>query len=168
MKIKLIVEDFYGVEFLKKVIERLKETSLVNKNLIIPKPKHLPADCNKKLEEILEMFDNTCDRIIIVLDGDGPQNYGDRLEKAQSHVSNSMVTPVKIVLAEYEIEEWICISKNLKWKHSKPSEELKTKEGYEKYKLPKYASELNFGELQKKSKSFNDFLNALTPITKKH
>lgn len=163
MKIKLIVEDFYGVEFLKNVIERLKGTNLVNKNLIIPKPKHIPADCNGKLDEILTMFDNTCDKIIIVLDADDPRNYKDRYERAQSHVPNNMITPVEIILTDYEIEEWICISKNLKWKHSKPSDELKIKFGYIKSSLPKYASELDFDELSKKCKSFDDFLNALTP-----
>ncbi len=61
-KHKLIVEDFYGVDFLKNVIERLKEANLVNKNLLIPKPKHLPADCNQKLDEILEFIDNKVDR----------------------------------------------------------------------------------------------------------
>ncbi|MCZ7397545.1 MAG: hypothetical protein O8C59_03425, partial [Candidatus Methanoperedens sp.] len=50
MKIKLIVEDYYGVSFFINVIERLKQANLVNKNLIIPKPKHLPADCNQKLD----------------------------------------------------------------------------------------------------------------------
>ncbi len=94
MKIKLIVEDFYGVDFLKNVIERLKEANLVNKNLIIPKPKHLPADCNQKLDEILEFIDNKVDRIIIVLDADGPRNFNDRYERAQSHIPNSMKTPV--------------------------------------------------------------------------
>jgi hypothetical protein len=163
MKIKLIVEDFYGVDFLKNVIERLKAVNLVNKNLIIPKPKHIPADCNIKLDEILKMVDNTCDKIIIILDADGPQNYTDKYEKARSHISNSMKTPVKIVLAEYEIEEWICISKNLKWGHSKPSEELKSQFRYKKSSLPKYASELDFDKLIKKSKSFIAFLNALQP-----
>ncbi|VVB52171.1 Uncharacterised protein [uncultured archaeon] len=75
MKIKLIVEDSWGVPFFPIVIERLKTANLVNKNLIIQKPKHLPADCNGKLDEILKMVDNTCDLIIIVLDADGPRNY---------------------------------------------------------------------------------------------
>ena len=161
MKIKLIVEDFYGVEFLKNVIDRLKETNLLNKNLQIPKPKHIPADCNGKLDEILTMFDNTCDKIIIIFDADDTRNYKNRYERAQSHVPK-MKTPVKIILTDYEIEEWICISKNLKWKHSKPSDLLKIKYEYEKYKLPKYASELDFDELQKNCRSFKAFLNALT------
>ncbi len=163
MKIKLIVEDFYGVDFLKNVIERLKEANLVNKNLIIPKPKHLPADCNQKLDEILEFIDNKVDRLIIVLDADGPRNFKGRYDRAQSHIPIGMKPRVKIILAEYEIEEWICISKNLKWKQSKPSEELKRNFGYEKYKLPSYASKLDFDKLQKNCKSFNAFLNALKP-----
>ena len=164
MKIKLIVEDSWGVPFFPIVIERLKAANLVNKNLIIQKPKHAPADCNGKLDEILKTVDNRCDRIIIVLDADGPQNYMTRYERAQSHIPNNMTTPVKIILAEYEIEEWICISKDLKWKHNKPSEELKSKLklGYIKSSLPKYAAELDFDKLGKNSKSFKDFLVALT------
>ncbi|MCZ7384531.1 MAG: hypothetical protein O8C63_07260 [Candidatus Methanoperedens sp.] len=164
MKIKLIVEDFYGVDFLKNVIERLKDANLVNKNLLIPKPKHIPADCNGKLDEILTMFDNTCDKIIIVFDADDPRNYKNRYERAQSHVPNNMATPVEIILTEYEIEEWICISKNLNWKQSKPSKELKNKFGYLKSSLPKYANELDFDELQKKCNSFKAFLKSLMPL----
>lgn len=151
------------MNFFKNVIQRLKEVNLVNKNLIIPKPKHKPADCNSRLNEILTMFDKNSDRIIIVLDADGPQNYKFRYERANSHVPNGMKPRVKIVLAEYEIEEWICISKDLKWGHSKPSDELKIKYGYEKYELPKYASELDFDKLQRESKSFQSFLAALKP-----
>ncbi|MCZ7402953.1 MAG: hypothetical protein O8C61_12090 [Candidatus Methanoperedens sp.] len=163
MKITLIVEDSWGVPFFPIVIERLKAVNLVNKNLIISKPKHLPADCNGKLDEILKMVDNKFDRIIIILDADGPQNYKTRYERAQSHIPNNMATPVKIILAEYEIEEWICISKGLKWKHQKPSDELKTKYSYEKWKLPQFAAELDFDKLGKNCKSFKDFLDALTP-----
>jgi hypothetical protein len=57
MKIKLIVEDSWGVLFFPIVIERLKAANLVNRNLIIQKPKHSPANCNGKLDEILKMVD---------------------------------------------------------------------------------------------------------------
>jgi len=164
MIIKLIVEDSWGIQFFPKVIDRLKVENLVNKNLIIQKPKHLPADCNGKLDVILKEADNKCDRIIIVLDADGPQNYKTRCERAQSHIPNNMTTPVKIILAEYEIEEWICYSKDIKWKHNKPSDELKLKLkfGYIKSSLPKYAAELDFDKLGKNCKSFKAFLDALT------
>lgn len=163
MKIKLIVEDLYGGPFFIDVIQRLKEANLVNKNLIIPKPKHLPADCNQKLDEILKMFDEMCDKIIIIFDADDPQKYREKYDRAEGHIPHNMKTQVKIVLAEYEIEEWICISKNIRWMHSKPSEVLKKKFGYEKRDLPKYASKLDFDKLQKNCKSFKAFLKALTP-----
>ncbi len=99
---------------------------------------------------------------VIIFDADDPQKFKDKYERAQGHTKN-IKTPVYIVLAEYEIEEWICISKDLKWKHSKPSEELKRNFGYEKHKLPKYANELDFNKLQKNCNSFKAFLNALIP-----
>lgn len=163
MKIKLIVEDRYGGDFFKNVIIQLKENGLVDKNIIIPKPKHLSALCNTKLEPILRAVNNTCDRIIIILDADSPQNREERYAKTQCHIPANIKTPIKIVITDYEIEEWICISKNLKW-HSKPSEELKNKFKYTKSRLPRYASELDFEVLMKKKcKSFISFLNALKP-----
>jgi hypothetical protein len=72
-------------------------------------------------------------------------------------------TPVKIILADFEIEEWICISKNIKLKHLKPSDELKNQYGYEKWNLSKYATELDFDKLVKNCKSFIAFIDALTP-----
>ncbi len=118
--------------------------------------------CNFKLDRILKSFDGSCDKIIIMLDSDGHENLESRRVNITRHVPDDLETPVEIILAGYEIEEWICVSKNLKCKHSKPSDELK-KEGYTKSSLPKYASELDFHNLQKNCRSFKDFLNALTP-----
>jgi hypothetical protein len=58
--------------------------------------------------------------------------------------------------------------KNLKWKHSKPSEELKIKDGYIKSRLPKYADELDFDILRKNCRSFTEFLDALNPKSFKY
>ena len=74
--------------------------------------------CNFKLDRILKLFDNSCDKIIIfwilmVLKIINPD-----MQMSERHVPDGLKTPVKIILADYEIEEWICISKNLKWKHS--------------------------------------------------
>ncbi|WP_456475166.1 hypothetical protein [Candidatus Pyrohabitans sp.] len=160
MRIKIIVEDTYGGEFLKNVINDLKKEGLVYGNLHIPKPKHLPALCNTKLTRILKMFDNTCDRILVFLDSDDPQNFNDRYAKTACHIPNNMSTPVEIVLTDYEIEEWICLSLGLRW-HSKPSEELKNKLGYEKSRLPGYSDKLDFDKLMKNCRSFKSFLNAL-------
>ncbi len=160
MNIKIISEDYYGGEFLKNVIDLLKNKKMVG-NIAVKASKPMLPLCNSKLDRILKSFDSSCDKIIIVLDSDSPQNHESRLTNIKRHVPNNMITPVEIILAEYEIEEWICISKNLNWKYSKPSDELKNKEGYIKSSLPKYAGELDFNKLRNKCKSFNDFLGAL-------
>ncbi len=162
MNIKIISEDDYGGAFLKNVIAQLRNRKLVG-NVTVKGSKPMRPLCNFQLDRILRSFDASCDKIIIVLDSDEPQNFEYRYANIVRHVPDNLKTPVEIILMDYEIEEWICISKNLKWKHSKPSDELKNKEGYTKSSLPKYASELDFDKLQKNSRSFKAFLNALTP-----
>ena len=124
MNIKIISEDDYGGAFLKNVILRLKNKKMVG-NVAVIATKRVPPLCNTKLDRILKTFDIFCDKIIIMLDADGPQNYDARYANIERHVPNDLKTPVKIILTDFEIEEWICISKNRKWKHLKPSEELK-------------------------------------------
>jgi len=161
MNIKIISEDDYGGAFLKNVIAQLKNKKLIG-NIIVKGSKPMRPLCNFKLDRILKSFDMSCDKIIIILDSDSPEKLEERRANIKRHVPDNVKTPVEIILMDYEIEEWICISKNLKWKHSKPSDELKI-HGYEKYKLPNYASELDFDKLRKNCKSFKAFLNALTP-----
>lgn len=160
MNIKIISEDDYGGAFLKKVIVRLKDKKMVG-NVIVKASKPMRPLCNFQLDRILKAFDNSCDKIIIILDADGPQNYDSRYANVERHVPNDLKTPVKIILIDFEIEEWICISKNLKWRHLKPSEELKNYDGYIKSRLPKYADEMDFGKLGRNCRSFNEFLDAL-------
>ncbi|GFO97402.1 hypothetical protein ig2599ANME_1604 [groundwater metagenome] len=162
MNIKIISEDDYGGLFLKNVIAQLKNKNLVG-NVTVKGSKPMRPLCNFKLDRILKSFDTSCDKIIIILDSDDPKNLEKRLANIKRHVPDDLKTPVEIILTDYEIEEWICVSKNLKWKHSKPSDELKIQYGYTKNSLPKYATELDFGELQKKCRSYKDFLYALTP-----
>ncbi len=159
MNIKIISEDDYGGAFLKNVILQLKNKKLVG-NVSVKGSKPMRPLCNFKLDRILKSFDGSCDKIIIMLDSDGPENLESRRINIMRHVPDDLETPVEIILADYEIEEWVCISRDLKCKHSKPSDELK-KEGYAKSGLPKYAAELDFDKLQKNCRSFKAFLSAL-------
>jgi len=162
MNIKIISEDDYGGEFLKNVIAQLKNKKLVG-NVTVKATKPMRPICNLKLDRILKSFDTSCDKIIIMLDSDGPEKTETKRADIERHVPDDLKTPVEIILTDYEIEEWICFSKNLKWKHSKPSDELKINFGYVKSSLPKYAGELDFDELRKNCKSFKAFLHALMP-----
>ncbi len=129
MNIKIISEDDYGAEFLKNVIAQLRTKKLVG-NATVKGSKPMRPLCNFKLDRILKSFDASCDKIIIILDSDGPEKMENRRANIERHVPDDLETPVEIILTDYEIEEWICVSKNLIWKHSKPSDELKNKEGY--------------------------------------
>ena len=162
MNIKIISEDDYGGAFLKNVILQLKNKKLVG-NISVKGSKPMRPLCNFKLDRILRSFDGSCDKIIIMLDSDGPENLEKRRVNIMRHKPDDLETPVEIILTDYEIEEWVCISKNLKWKDSKPSDELKNQYGYIKSSLPKYATELDFDKLQRNCRSFKAFLNALTP-----
>ena len=161
MNIKIISEDDYGGAFLKNVIFYLKNKKLVE-NISVKGSKPMRPLCNFKLDRILRS-DGSCDKIIIMLDSDGPENLEKRRVNVMRHKPDDLETPVEIILNDFEIEEWICISKNLKWKDSKPSDELKNQYGYIKSSLPKYATELDFDKLQRNCRSFKAFLNALTP-----
>jgi hypothetical protein len=161
MNIKIISEDDYGGAFLKNVIEQLKSKKMVG-NIVVKATKPMRPLCNFQLDRILKAFDTSCDKIIIILDSDDPQNYKSRYANVERHVPDDLKTPVEIILTDYEIEEWICISKNLRWKHNKPSDELKLKFGYIKSNLPKYAAELDFDKLGNNCKSFKAFLDSLT------
>jgi hypothetical protein len=162
MNIKIISEDDYGGAFLKNVILQLTNKNLVG-NISVKGSKPMRPLCNFKLDRILNSFDRSCDKIIIILDSDDPENLEKRRINIMRHVPDDLETPVEIILTDYEIEEWICISKNLKWKNSKPSDELKNQYGYIKSSLPKYAAELDFDKLQRNCRSFKAFLNSLTP-----
>ena len=129
MNIKIISEDDYGGAFLKNVIEQLKSKKMVG-NIVVKATKPMRPLCNFQLDRILKAFDTSCDKIIIILDSDGPQNLEKRHANIKRHVPDDLETPVEIILTDYEIEEWICITKNLKWKNSKPSDELKNQYGY--------------------------------------
>jgi len=163
MNIKIISEDDYGAEFLKNVIAQLKTKKLVG-NVTVKGSKPMRPLCNFKLDRILKSFDTSCDKIIIMLDSDGPEKTENRRANIERHVPDDLETPVEIILTDYEIEEWICISKNLNWKNSKPSEKLKMEFGYVKSSLPKFAADLDFDKLQKNCKSFKDFLKALMQL----
>ncbi len=167
LEVILIVEDTYGGEFFKRVLQELNETNLLPYKVKLKKlsgrrnPIHAPYLCNPKLKKIITATDMAnADRIILIYDGDGPSNYSQRFNQVKSHIPAKTNTPIKIVLFEYEVEEWICKSLDIKW-DSKPSDALKRKVGYKKSQLPKYVSKLNFEDLSNSCKSFQEFLNAL-------
>ena len=161
-EIVIITEDAYGGEFFKRLLNRLNQEGLANiklKRITGRKnPIHAPFLCNPKLNKIIKVAELARpDFILVVYDGDGPSNYPSRKRDVQKHIPKGVKTPIKILLFEYEIEEWICRSLSYNWS-TKPSDELKKRKGYEKYQLPDYVNKLDFEKLKRNCRSFQEFL----------
>ena len=164
-EIVIITEDAYGGEFFKRLLRRLNREGLADVRLKKIRgrknPIHAPFLCDPKLNRIIKAAELAKpDFILVVYDGDGPSNYDSRKKDVEKHIPKNVKTPVKILLFEYEIEEWICRSLGYNWS-TKPSDELKKREGYDKYKLPNYVDKLEFEKLKRNCKSFREFLRIL-------
>lgn len=158
-KTMILCEDSYGVDFFKELLNRLKSED------IIPESLHVDADrfygkCNPKLKRQMKpmAFQRGCNLFIIVADADGNPVEEVKM-KIECHVPNNFRDITHYVIFNYEIEEWVCISLNLEI-NGKPSNILKHRFGYEKYKLKQYVPKLDFEKL-KNHESFNKFISAL-------
>ncbi|WP_297522821.1 hypothetical protein [Thermococcus sp.] len=162
-EIVIITEDTYGGEFFKRLLNRLRNEGLADIRLKKlsgrRNPIHAPYLCNPKLGKILRASELSKPDFI-VYDGDSPSNYKSRRRDVEKHIPRNIKTPVKMLLFEHEIEEWICRSLVYNWA-IKPSDELKRREGYAKHKLPDYVSKLDFKKLRNNCKSFQEFLKIL-------
>ncbi|WP_148258632.1 hypothetical protein [Thermococcus sp. AM4] len=162
-EIVIITEDAYGGEFFKRLLNRLNREGFTNVRLKKitgrKNPIHAPILCNSKLNRIITAAELARpDLILVVYDGDGPSNYDSRKNDVQKHIPKKRIkTPVKILIFEYEIEEWICRSLGYSWS-TKPSDELKRRERYAKHKLPDYVNKLDFDRLRRNCRSFQEFL----------
>ncbi|QDA30997.1 hypothetical protein FH039_04440 [Thermococcus indicus] len=164
-EIVIITEDAYGGEFFKRLLSRLRTEGLTDTRLKKlsgrKNPIHAPYLCNSKLGKILRASELVRpDFILLVYDGDGPSNYESKKKDVEKHIPRNLKIPVKILLFEYEIEEWVCKSLGYSWS-TKPSDELKRRERYTKSKLPEYADKLDFEKLKRNCKSFREFLRIL-------
>lgn len=158
----ILCADTYGKEFFKVLMVRLKEEGLVS-NLPVAMDRFY-GPCNSKLERQMKVFAyiRQFNSFLVFADADGkPQDK--ILENIECHVECGLKPATKIIIFRYEIEDWICTSKDICIKDDKPSHILK-KEGYEKYRLPDYAIKLNFQKLSKESKTFREFLRFLQTL----
>jgi hypothetical protein len=103
------------------------------------------------------------DKIVRIKDAHGKQlnKVREQVERFEFRELDEYLRKIlRIVLLDYEVEEWICISKGIRFS-DKPSEELRRRENYEKYKLPNYADELDIRKLREGSRSFREFVEAV-------
>jgi len=159
-KIMIITQDKYGVPFFRKFTNRLKDEKFIP-NVHIDSSKFYGA-CNPKLSRQLTAFKylRCYDHFIIVADADG--GHIETLhENILCHIPENFKIITSIIIFKDEIEEWICYSDNIDYE-KKPSQILREKKGYEKYRLPSYASKLDILKLKSGCESFCNFFEKIT------
>ncbi|MHA1144796.1 MAG: hypothetical protein ACTSRW_08680 [Candidatus Helarchaeota archaeon] len=160
-----MVEDTYGIEFFKKLINRLKIEDLIPTEVRIDADR-APAACNKKLDRILTTTFKFSTRdfvkAIVIHDGDGnPEN---KRRILLNHVPRDLRDRVELLIFEDEIEEWICKSLEYRLRGLKPSvalsRNLERDQGrrYEKRNLPEFVDQLNFDILNNDDERFKKLI----------
>lgn len=159
MRLKIFCEDSHGVRFFEKLIERLKQEKLFDNSVGVKVGKYY-GPCNTKMKRlILASYDEyPYDKFLIICDLD-KKAIDDVKPLIVKHIPEEYLPKGMVILCDWEIEEWICVSAGIKI-DDKPSTILKKREYYEKYMLPKYVDKLDFDKL-KSCKSFNEFRAAL-------
>lgn len=157
----ILTEDRYGKEFFKKLVNRMKELSMIQKSKQI-KIKWFPGKCRPKLSRILLALTFKSNRCIIFADAEGKE-----IETAKTlirkHIPYSLQKSVYCIIFDYCIEEWICEGMSIKWRGQHPVECLdnylqRTRHvEYEKYMLPSFAEIIDINTLLKNNQKFYRF-----------
>ena len=120
MKFLFLVEDYFGPAFFEKFFSKKIDEHIFSGKL--EGVRH--AKLNGKIIKQIRANIGKVDRIIITADADG-QDLATKNQDIIRFVDNEYTKYVKIVLLDYEIEEWICHSSVL---HN--SSTLRTKRRY--------------------------------------
>lgn len=158
MRIYIFCEDYHGVEFFKKLIQKLKKEKCLQRGLNF-NIRRLVGMCNPKIERLLKAASYS-DKIILIVDADG-RPINEIRSSLDQHIPQDVRHKTFKLIFPTEVEEWICISMNLRYRGNKPSEYLKHSNiRYEKYMLPSYADKLDISRL-KNDPTFSKFLEIM-------
>ena len=155
MKFYFIVGDDFGHSFIKTVFTEKAAKGLFPGRLENAKR----LSIGPKLPRIAKIATKVADRVIILMDAKG-EPLDKKTEEIKRYLHTIDMNRVRIVLLDYELEEWICYSEEIPIK-GKPSEILYTRIDYRKNRLPSYASKLDCEKL-KTCPSFKRLIHALS------
>ncbi len=160
MTIKIFCEDRKGKPFFEELIKRMKKKGIL-RNIPI-KVGYIGGRVGTSLERrIKASLREGCNKFIVIYDAHG-EDIKEVRDRVWRFIPVNVSSNTCVVILDFEIEEWICISEGIDC-GSEPYKTLKSKIGYEKHKLPKYAEKLNFNKL-KECRSFKEFLDCLKEL----
>lgn len=157
MRVYFIVEDHYGPPFIKSFMEKKSEQGTIPETTVSG-AKRIPI--GPKLDRVIKSALTGVDRVVILADADGKSTH-DKEEHVKRFISQEYLTSVRTVIFQHEIEDWICYSLDIPIRDKKPSDILKEREHYAKFRLKDFVSRIDCNKLSD-CDSFNSLLNALS------
>jgi len=158
--------------FTKKFVERiLGKMSISAKIEVKSRPGVRP--CDHRLGRIVKLYSTSpresgkyC-KIVIIVDGDG-REVKHIQQAVLEHLEESGQSVIRVVVLDYEIEEWVCDSLGVKYgQYRMPKEELRhylrSKKGkeYRPRDLPKYADLVDPKKLKEINRSFRELVGMI-------
>jgi len=166
-KIIIFTEDRYGCEFLRKLIQRLVDKSIIS-DIKVEKCGRLAGKCNPKttrqLKASCELIEY--DKLLIISDGEN-MDMQNVEKQIRIHIPEGTCRNIALVIIDSMIEEWICQGLCINY-GSNPVKDLSDwvrehknrRRGYKKYMLPSFAEIIDLNKLMG-NRSFQRFLQAL-------
>ena len=159
-RVTVFCEDSYGPRFLRNLVAWLKSIGLIDNSvgldcLMFYHP------CNPKLENQLLAKSGLSSRFVVLVDTDGHPKL-EVENRVRQHIPQSFRDITRLVIFDYEIEDWICVGLGIQIT-GKTYEIMKKEFYYEKFRLPSYATKLDINKL-KTCKSFMDFLESFSDL----
>jgi hypothetical protein len=150
------------------LVERLKKENIVDKSLYV-ETKKFPGICYTKSERAIKAASIDFDKIVVVVDADGPANREGVFKGVDVHIAKEIKSKVEVIILDYELEEWICYSFGIPFGEDKPSKVLNerckekrgAKSGYRKWQLPRFVENLDINALRRNCRSFEEVVSML-------
>jgi len=172
MRFKIFTEDAKADSFYNALNSRLKDINIINRSFKIDAD-HLPGSslCNSKQNKAIKAASTNYHKILIIVDADGTNNKEKKKEMVEKHIEEGLDCTIKIIILDYELEEWICKSLSINYSN-KPYKDLDNycrsrgnKRGYKKSEIYKFANKIDIESLKNISDySFQEYIEFFTNI----
>jgi len=162
-----LTEDKYGVDFFKKLVNRLKSMHVVDKSWHIY-VEWMHGKCYAKTERIINAKRRVgLGKIVVAADAEGDDKE-EVAEFLSRHIPEDLKALTKYVIFNDCIEEWVCEGLGIEHRGLHPVECLdrwlreNRKRGYEKFMLPDFAGKIDIKKLQNNNKEFSIFISEIS------
>ncbi|OQX18320.1 MAG: hypothetical protein BWK75_06745 [Candidatus Altiarchaeales archaeon A3] len=164
----IYIEDRYGVKFIDRIRERIRENLGVNTCKCDIKATKGIGNITSKIGGLISSGKNGHECVIIIFDNDGgkkrnPNPYSKNSK--EKYVDNKNIVDLKINEEKIDmVNVYLIVFENAiekDWIEKGINQELP--KDYKKYNLPKYANKIDIKFLKEKDENFKNFITIIDP-----